>query len=95
MINHKILFLIPSFLLLLFNLSFAQTTGIHFEDTDSIFINFEGHQLILHHKVKKGQTLYSIKRFYGVAISDLYKSNSFIEEKGLHQNQLLKEIDRM
>jgi LysM repeat protein len=70
--------------------SFGQTPVIQFEKNDSVFVLLEGHQIVLQHKVKKGHTLYSIKRFYGVAINDLYKCNPEIQEKGLKQNQLLK-----
>ena len=69
--------------------SFGQAPVIQFEENDSIFVFLEGHQIMLQHKVKKGHTLYSIKRVYGVAGNDLYKCNPQIQEKGLKQNQLL------
>lgn len=68
----------------------GQASGIQFSENDSIFVSIEGHQLYLYHTVKKGHTLYSIKRFYGLAFNDLYKCNPQIEEKGLRLHQTLK-----
>ncbi len=60
------------------------------QSTDSVFVLVENNQKFILHKVKRGETLYSIKRFYGIETSDLYFTNPGLEGKGIKENQLLK-----
>ncbi|WMX17219.1 LysM peptidoglycan-binding domain-containing protein [Aureispira sp. CCB-E] len=43
--------------------------------TDSLFVEISNGQKYLLHTIRAGQTLYSIKKFYGVDLSDIYYSN--------------------
>jgi membrane-bound lytic murein transglycosylase D len=47
------------------------------------------HELV-RHKVKPGETLYSIARDYGTTISALRQSNPFLDERGLQAGDILK-----
>lgn len=57
---------------------------------DSLYIEVWSGQKYLSHKIKPGQTLYSIKRFYAVDLSDLYYSNPNLEANGLSVGQRLR-----
>jgi LysM repeat protein len=54
---------------------------------DSVFVVVAGESKYLQHKVKKGETVYSIKKFYNIELSQLYHSNPDIEKKGLTENK--------
>ena len=47
--------------------------------TDSLYVEVWSGQKYLSHKIRAGQTLYSIKKFYAVDISDLYYCNPILE----------------
>lgn len=42
---------------------------------DSLFVEVSNGQKYLLHTIRTGQTLYSIKKFYGIDLSDIYYSN--------------------
>ena len=42
---------------------------------DSLFIEVSNGQKYLLHTIRAGQTLYSIKKFYAIDLSDIYYSN--------------------
>lgn len=58
--------------------------------TDSLYVEVIGGQKYLRHKIQPGQTLYSIKRFYAVDLTDLYASNSGLEANGLSVGEWLR-----
>lgn len=58
--------------------------------TDSLYVEVWSGQKYLSHKIKAGQTLYSIKRFYAVDLSDLYYCNPNLEANGLSVGQRLR-----
>ena len=58
--------------------------------TDSLYVEVWSGQKYLLHKIKAGQTLYSIKRFYAVDLSDLYYCNPNLEANGLSVGQCLR-----
>lgn len=51
------------------------------DPTDSIFVTVEGMQRYLLHPVKQGQTLYSLSKYYGLSITDLYFANPKLKNK--------------
>jgi LysM repeat protein len=57
---------------------------------DSLFVEVWSGQKYLSHKIQPGQTLYSIKKFYAVDLSDLYYSNPNLEANGLAVGQRLR-----
>lgn len=57
---------------------------------DSLFIAVSNGQKYLLHTVGKGQTVYAIKKFYGVDFSDIYYSNPQLKIRGLKIGQKLK-----
>ena len=58
--------------------------------TDSLYVEVWSGQKYLSHKIQPGQTLYSIKRFYAVDLSDLYYCNPNLEANGLAVGQRLR-----
>lgn len=46
-----------------------------FSSNDSLFVEVSNGQKYLLHTIRTGQTLYSIKKFYGIDLSDIYYSN--------------------
>jgi LysM repeat protein len=50
----------------------------------------QNRNVYLEHTVKKGETLYSISKSYGVTISDITKLNPEINEIGLREGQVIK-----
>ncbi len=53
-------------------------------------IEISNGQKYLIHTVQAGQTIYAIKKFYGVDFSDIYYSNAGLETRGLRVGQKLK-----
>ena len=45
---------------------------------------------VLEHRVKAGETLYSIARAYGTTVSALRQSNPFLADRSLEAGDLLK-----
>lgn len=58
--------------------------------TDSLFLFVENGQQYLWHTVKAGQTLFSIKKFYAVDLSEIYYNNPTVETTGLKVGQKLR-----
>lgn len=58
--------------------------------SDSLFIEVSNGQKYLVHTIRGGQTLYSIKKFYAVDLSDLYYSNPHLETNGLKVGQKIR-----
>lgn len=58
--------------------------------TDSLFVLVQNGQKYLLHTVQPKQTLYSIKKFYAVDLSDLYYCNANLETNGLKVGQKIK-----
>lgn len=59
-------------------------------ETDSLFIEIVRQQRYLLHPLQQGQTLYAVKQFYGIELSDLYYFNKALEYKGPRPGMLLK-----
>lgn len=57
---------------------------------DSLYVEVWSGQKYLSHKIQPGQTLYSIKKFYAVDLSDLYYCNANLEANGLSVGQRLR-----
>jgi LysM repeat protein len=60
------------------------------EAKDSVFIELDGAQSHLIHKVKAGHTIYGIKRFYGMEASDLFYANPNLEGTSLKLGQKIR-----
>lgn len=58
--------------------------------TDSLFVEVVRQQCYLLHPLQQGQTLYSIKQFYGIELSDLYYFNNNLEYYGPRPGMRLK-----
>jgi len=59
-------------------------------DQDSLFVKVQSGQKYLTHIVRPQQTLYSIKKFYGIDFSDIYYSNPGVETNDLKIGQKLR-----
>lgn len=57
---------------------------------DSLYVEVQNGQKYLLHTITLGQTLYSIKKFYAVDLSDLYYSNPNLETNGLKVGQKIR-----
>lgn len=57
---------------------------------DSVFIELDGTQFTLIHRVKAGHTIYGIKRFYGMEASDLFYANPDLEGSSLKIGQKVR-----
>lgn len=58
--------------------------------SDSLFVLVENGQKYIIHTVQKGQTVYSLKKFYGIDFSDIYYSNPNLEVKGMKIGQQVR-----
>lgn len=58
--------------------------------TDSLYVEVQNGQKYLLHTIQSGQTLYSIKKFYAVDLSDIYYSNPSLETNGLKIGQKIR-----
>ena len=71
--------------LLLLSLKLAATTGdslSYLTAQDTIFLNIGPYQeKIFNHRFEKGQTLYSLARFYGLHVMELYDYNPGLNER--------------
>jgi LysM repeat protein len=56
---------------------------------DSLFVITKGDLRYIRHKVRKGETVYSITRFYNIEIEKLKRNNPEFEKEGLKENQWL------
>ena len=61
--------------------------SLTFPAKDSLFVILSNGQQYIVHTIQPSQTLYSIKRFYAVDLSDLYYSNPGLETNGLKVGQ--------
>lgn len=59
-------------------------------NTDSLFVLMENGLQYLIHTVHAGQTLFAIKKFYAVDLSDIYYNNPGVETNGLKIGQKLR-----
>jgi LysM repeat protein len=57
---------------------------------DSLFVEVQNGHKFLMHRLKAGQTLYSIKNFYSVDITDLYFNNLNLETNDLKIGQVIR-----
>ncbi|BDS12267.1 LysM peptidoglycan-binding domain-containing protein [Aureispira anguillae] len=57
---------------------------------DSLYVQVENGQKYLLHTIHPGQTLYAIKKFYGIDLSDIYYSNPNLETNGLKIGQKIR-----
>ena len=57
---------------------------------DSLFVDVQNGHKYLMHNLKAGQTLYSIKKFYSVDITDLYFNNSNLKTNDLKIGQVIR-----
>ncbi len=57
---------------------------------DSLYIQRINGQKYLMHSIQQGQTLYSIKKFYAIDLSDIYYSNPNLESTGLKVGRKIK-----
>ena len=62
----------------------------HMEEHDSVFMLIENGQKYLLHTVEAGQTVYSIKKFYGIDFSDIYYSNPSLKINAMKIGQQIK-----
>lgn len=58
--------------------------------TDSLYVEVQNGQKYLLHTIRSGQTLYSIKKFYAIDLSDIYYSNPNLETNGLKVGQKIR-----
>jgi len=56
---------------------------------DSLFVITKGDLRYIRHKVRKGETVYSITRFYNIEIEKLERNNPEFEKDGLKEGQWL------
>jgi LysM repeat protein len=56
---------------------------------DSLFVITKGDLRYIKHKVRKGETVYSITRFYNIEIEKLKRNNPEFEKEGLKESQWL------
>ncbi len=68
----------------------AKKSMTYLASGDSLFVIIENEQKYLVHTIKPGQTLYSLKKFYGLDFSDIYYSNPGVETNGLKVGQKLR-----
>ncbi len=68
----------------------ANPSASYGQGQDSLYVEVRSGQKYLLHKIRAGQTLYSIKKFYAVDLSDLYYSNPNLEANGLTIGQYLR-----
>lgn len=61
-----------------------------FAATDSLFLQVEGEQKYILHRVRAGESLYLLKRFYGIELADLYYANPDLAGASLRANQILR-----
>lgn len=59
-------------------------------NNDSIFVLVENGQKYLQHTVKAGETVYAIKKFYGIDFTDIYYSNPSLEINDMKIGQKIK-----
>ena len=79
---RKLIYLIILFSLP--NLSFATGDSLKFLTAkDTIFLSMNGYQeKIFTHVLEKGQTLYSLARFYGLKLEEVYAYNPRLKKEG-------------
>ncbi|MEM6380659.1 MAG: LysM domain-containing protein [Bacteroidota bacterium] len=59
--------------------------------TDTLFVSLAGYgQKFVYHKIKPNQTLYSLARFYGISIGELYYYNPQFQEREYHLGEAIK-----
>lgn len=56
---------------------------------DSVFVLIKGENRFIRHKVKKGETVYSISKFYNIDFDQLKKYNPDLTQNTLKENQYL------
>jgi LysM repeat protein len=56
---------------------------------DSVFVLIKGENRFIRHKVKKGETVYSISKFYNIEFDQLKKYNPDLAQNTLKENQYL------
>ncbi|MCH2021098.1 MAG: LysM peptidoglycan-binding domain-containing protein [Saprospiraceae bacterium] len=57
------------------------------KQSDSLFVRILNGQQYLIHSLQSGQTLYSLKNFYGVDLSDIYRNNPSLDPNDLSIGQ--------
>ena len=57
---------------------------------DSLFVMVLGDQYILQHKIRKGETIFSLCKEYNIDKNVIFKLNPSLEKEGLKTNELLK-----
>jgi LysM repeat protein len=68
------------------NVAFATGDSLNYlipQDTVLLDINYRG-QKLFNHQLEKGQTLYSLSKFYGLTLEMLYDYNPSIKNKVVH-----------
>jgi LysM repeat protein len=61
-----------------------------YKSNDSLFVIVSGDQYILQHKIRKGETIYSLCKQYNIDKNVIFKLNPTLEQEGLKTNELLK-----
>ncbi|MBL7794606.1 MAG: LysM peptidoglycan-binding domain-containing protein [Saprospiraceae bacterium] len=75
---------LPTFLLWCALITNTQATGDSLRyllPKDTVFLTIEGEEKYFDHRLEKKQTLYSLSRFYGLSVEELYYYNPGLKEK--------------